>query len=117
MVWNCFKMLLHAKPFRIIQKLPQKLNFRSPIFLHNAFFSKIVVFDLQTQFFDEKPVFFRFLAEIRLRTLIKSPQKQVFEPKRANSVPPATCLKLQSEQEVPPVSRICCANSAAFTFN
>ena len=42
---------------------------------NSARFSKIVVLDLQTAFFDEKTVFFRFLAEIRLRTLIRSPQK------------------------------------------
>ena len=41
--------------------------------ISNAFFFKIVVFDLQTMFFDGKTVFFRFLAEIRLTTLIKSP--------------------------------------------
>ena len=49
-------------------------------FSSNTFFSKIVVFDLQTTFFDGKTVFFRFLAEIRLRTLIKSPQKASSRP-------------------------------------
>ena len=41
-------------------------------------------------------MFFRFLAEIRLRMLIKSSQKASSEPKRENSVPFAPCLKLQS---------------------
>ena len=46
-----------------------------PISLRNTFFSKIIVFNLQTTFFDGKTVFFRFLAEIRLRTPLKSSQK------------------------------------------
>ena len=62
----------------------------------NAFFLEIVVFDLQTAFFHGKTVFFRFLAEIRLGTPIYSPQKEVLDPKLANSVPPAPCFKLQS---------------------
>ena len=41
------------------------------VFLSNPFFSKIMVFDLQTKFFDGEPLFFRFLAEIRLRTAPK----------------------------------------------
>ena len=40
----------------------------------NIFLSKIEVFDLQTTF-DGVHLFFRFLAEIRFRTIIKSPQK------------------------------------------
>ena len=44
-------------------------------------FSEIVIFDLQTTFLDGKTVFFRFLAEIRLRTLINSPQKASSRPK------------------------------------
>ena len=54
---------------------------KTPLILSNTFFSEIVVFDLQTRFFDGKTVFFRFLAEIRLRTLIKSPQKPSYRPK------------------------------------
>ena len=42
-----FFQLLHAKPCRIIWKLHQKINFGSPDFLHNTFFSKIFVFDLR----------------------------------------------------------------------
>ena len=45
------------------------------ISLHNPFFSKFVVFSLQTTFFDGTTVFFRFLADIYLRTPIKPPQK------------------------------------------
>ena len=51
-----------------------------PFFLSNTFSPKIVVFDLQTTFFDGKTVFFRSLAEIRLRTLIKSPQQTSSRP-------------------------------------
>ena len=51
---------------------------RMYLFLSNTFFYEIVVFDLQTTSFDGKTVFFRSLAEIRLRTLIKSPQKSKF---------------------------------------
>ena len=47
----------------------------------NIFFLKIVVFNLQTMFFDEQAVFFKFLAEIYLRTPIKSPQKASSRPK------------------------------------
>ena len=47
----------------------------------NTFFSKSIVVDLQTTFFDGKTVFFKFLAEIRLRTPIKSPQKASSRPK------------------------------------
>ena len=45
------------------------------LFLSKSFFKEIVVFDLQTPIFDGKTVFFRFLAEIRMRTLAKSSQK------------------------------------------
>ena len=75
----------------------EKFKKNAPFFLSNTLFSKIVVFDLQTTFSDEKTVFFRLLAEIRLRTLINCPKKASSPPKRANSVPPAPCLKLQSE--------------------
>ena len=49
-------------------------------FFSNTCFLKIIVFDLQTAFFVGKTVFFRFLAEIRLRTPLKSPQKQNSRP-------------------------------------
>ena len=48
-------------------------------------------------FFDQETVFFRFLAEIRLRTPLKSPQKQSSRPISCNFIPPAPCLKLQSD--------------------
>ena len=41
-------------------------------------------------------MFFKFLAEIRLRTPLKSPHK-VLDPDRAIFIPPAPCLKSQSE--------------------
>ena len=41
-----------------------------------AFFSDIVVYDhLHIEFFNGFNVFFRFLAEIRFRTIMKLPQK------------------------------------------
>ena len=62
--------------------LEEREKFRTnTLFLRNAFFSKIVVFELQTMLFDCFNVFFRFLAEIRLRTPIKSPQKASSRPK------------------------------------
>ena len=38
-------------------------------------------------------VFFRFLAEIRFRTIMKLPQNISLEPKRAVLVPPSPCPK------------------------
>ena len=40
-----------------------------------CFFPQIVVFDLHMAFFDSFNVFFRFLAEIRFRLMMKLPQK------------------------------------------
>ena len=48
---------------------------KNACFSGKTFFSQIVVLNLQTTFFDGKTVFFRFLAEMRLRTLINSLQK------------------------------------------
>ena len=36
---------------------------------------KIIVFDISTAFFDSFKMFFSILAEIRLRTIMKLPQK------------------------------------------
>ena len=58
-------------------------------------FTKISFLTSRQRFYSFK-LFFRFLAEIRFRTIIKVPKKQVLEPKRAVLVPPAPCLKLQS---------------------
>ena len=44
-------------------------------------------------------MFFRFLAEIRLRTLINHLKIQVLDPNRAIFIPPAPCLKSQSERD------------------
>ena len=75
--------------------LEERERFRknAPFSLLNACFSKIVVFDLHMTFFDGFNVFFRCLAEIRFRTIMKLLQKQVLELKRAVFVPPSPCLK------------------------
>ena len=44
-------------------------------FLYIAHFLKNRRFDLHVTFFDSFNLFFRFLAEIRFRTIIKLPQK------------------------------------------
>ena len=64
-----------------------------------------------TKFLYNFNVFFRFLAEMRFRTIIKLLQKQVLEPKRAVLVPPAPCLKLQSG------AVLCCLAIEAFPEN
>ena len=64
-----------------IFKISSKIQFFITYFLSNPFCSKTFFFDLQTKFFDQTTVFFRFLAEIRLRMLIKSPQKVSSRPK------------------------------------
>ena len=77
---NC---VFWASPCTTMQnhlEISSKVSFWSPICLHNSLFSKIVLFYLQTTFFDGQTVFFRFLAEIRLRTLIKSSQKASSRP-------------------------------------
>ena len=89
-----FFEFLHAKPCRINHlEISSKTQFWITYFLHNIFFSKIVVLDLQTAFFDGKTVFFRFLAEIRLRTPLRSPQKPSSRPQSCNFVPPCTLPK------------------------
>ena len=55
--------------------LDERENLEKQFFLSNAFFSNIVVFDLHIVFFYGFNVFFRFLAEIRFRTIMKLPQK------------------------------------------
>ena len=55
----------------------EKLNFETD-FLRNTSLSKIIVFDLYAAFFDGFNMFFRFLAEMRLRIIIKSHQKNKF---------------------------------------
>ena len=45
------------------------------------FYQKNQHFYINTTFFDGFNVFFRFLAEIRLRTTVKSPQKASSRPK------------------------------------
>ena len=55
--------------------------------------SKINVLDLHIVFFDGFNLFFRLLAEIRFRTIMKLPQKTSSGTKRALVVPPSPCLK------------------------
>ena len=86
----------HMGPARALE---ERERFRkiTLLCLSNTFFSNIIVFDLLTTLFDGFNVFFRFLAEIRLRTLTKIISKSKFStPKRANFVPLAPCLELQS---------------------
>ena len=61
----------HMGPARALE---EREKFRKNIFsLRNTFLSKIVVFDLHMLFFVRFNVFFRFLAEIRFRTIIRLP--------------------------------------------
>ena len=60
----------------------------------STFLLKIVVFDLHMTFFDSFNVFFRFLTEIRFRTIMKLTKKHILDPKSAVSVPPSPCLKV-----------------------
>ena len=62
---------------------------KTTIFMKNRFLSSHI-------FFYSFNVFFRFLAEIRLRTIMKLPQKQILEQHRAVFVPLSPCLKEQS---------------------
>ena len=68
----------HMGPARALE---EREKLEKHIFLSITFLLKIIVFDLQTTFFNDFNVFFRFLAEIRLRTLIKSLQKASYRPK------------------------------------
>ena len=73
-----------------------KYSILKPTSYVTHFSQKTVAGDIHTAVFDGSNAFFTFLAEICLRTPLKSLQHQVLDPKRANSVPPAPCLKLQS---------------------
>ena len=68
----------HLGPARTFEEREKIKNMT--ISLSNIFFYKIIVFDLQTAFVNGKTVFFRFLAEIRLRMSIKSLQKASSRP-------------------------------------
>ena len=98
---ECFGPIrAHVGPYGPIWARPGPLKSgkikKTYLFYVTYYSQKTSFFNLQTMFFHSFNVCFRFLAEIHLRTLIKSPQKQVLDPKHANSVPPAPCLKLQS---------------------
>ena len=92
-------MVAEAK--RLDQTLPLNMLDKNPE-QQGSKFAKFVAVQEDNQgehfsiFFEGKTAFFRYLAEIRLRTLINHLKKQVLDPKRANSVPPAPCLKPQS---------------------
>ena len=90
----------HMGPARALGE--QEKFKKDSLFLRNTFFSKIIVFDLQTKLFDGKTAFFRLLAEIRLRTLIKSHQKASSRPKKCKlrttcTLPQATVRMLYSD--------------------
>ena len=72
-----FSMQSHTESFR---NFINKSVLDHIFFLRSNVFSKIFNFYFQTTLFDGKTVFFRFLVEIRLRTLIKSYQKASFRP-------------------------------------
>ena len=57
------------------------MNFVKTRIFHKRIFIKIHCFDLHVTFFDRFNVFFRFLAEIRFRTIMKLPQKASFGTK------------------------------------
>ena len=98
---------VHMGPYGPGRALEEREKFKKNTFSLSSIFSqKTVVFNFLTTFFNGKTVFFRFLAEIRLRTLIKSSQKQVLDPNRAISIPPAPCLKLQSERSDDGLARV-----------
>ena len=71
-----------------------------PNYFKQFLLSEIDIFYLHITFLNSFHVFFRFLAEIRFRTIMKLLRKQVLEPKRAVWVPPSPCLKQQSEERV-----------------
>ena len=73
-------ILARMGPARSLEERENKKQ-KAHLSLRDTFFSKIVVFDLQTTIFDGLNVFFRLLAEMRLRTLIKSLQKASSRPK------------------------------------
>ena len=74
--------------------LDEREKFRKNIhaFVQTSF-SKTIAFDIHMMFFDSFNVFFRFLAEIPFRTIMKLPQKVSSRTKRAVLVPPSPCLK------------------------
>ena len=72
----------HMGPARALEER-EKLKKSEPFF-QVTFFLEIFVFDLQSTFVDGKTVFFKFLAEIRLRTPIKSLQKPRSRPQSCN---------------------------------
>ena len=55
--------------------LEEREKFRKNYFLRNTCLSKIVVVDIHVTFLNGFNLFFRFLAEIRFRTIMKLPQK------------------------------------------
>ena len=67
-------------------EISSKTQFWNRLFLRNTFFSKIVVFDLQTMFFDEKQFSSDFWPKYAWERLWNHLKKQVIDPKCANSV-------------------------------
>ena len=82
-----------ASPCKTMQnhlEISSKNQFLITYFLSDSFFSKIIFFNLQTKFFDGQILFFRFLAEIRLRTPLKSHQKASSRAQSYNFHPTCT---------------------------
>ena len=98
MFWSqsCAFWASPCKTMRNHSGILSESQFWTPIFLSNPFFSQTFFFNLQTTFFHKKTLFFRFLAQIRFRTPLKSPQKPSSRPQSCKSLAPAPCLKLQS---------------------
>ena len=92
-----FFELLHAKPFRIIWKLPQKVSLGSetckiePTYLFMNFHENVVL-GLQITLFDGFNVLFSFLAEKWYRTNMKLPQEASFGPETCETRPKAWFL-------------------------
>ena len=80
----------HMGPARALE---EREKFRKKIFFaqHMCFFSsKIVDFNLHMTLVYRFNVFFRFLTEIRFRTIMKLPQKTNSETKMCSSRTPVT---------------------------
>ena len=76
-----------ASPCKTMQnhlEVSSESPFLITYFSSNSSFLQIFLFDLQTKFVDGKTLFFRFLAEIRLRMPLESPQKQSSLPISCN---------------------------------
>ena len=76
-------VLAHMGPAQALEEREKLM--KNVHFLRNTSLLKIVVFDLQMTFFDGFNVFFRFLAEIRFRTIMQLPQQATSRTKTCSS--------------------------------